>query len=126
MEEMGISPKIRNSLHKIEWYWEIDKALELETISIAQLISVLADTLSKRSNDQKRLRRTHEVVESVKKGKNKYFQLPIETDLDQLVRERILQHAIKFMEDLGKNIDQILEGLDWMVNLSGEELINMI
>jgi len=136
MESINISPKIRKSFHKIEWYWDTDKALELETISMSQLISVLADTLSKRSIGQKRLRRTYEVVEAVKKGKNKYLQLPIETDLDLLVRgrikkygkreEQVLQYAIKFIEDLGINIDQISEGHDWMVNLTGEELIHMI
>jgi hypothetical protein len=136
MDSMAISPRIRKSLHKIEWYWEIEKPLDLDAISLAQLISVLADTLSKPSESQRRLRRPNELIQAVERGKQKYLQLPIETDLDRLVRERIeeygkreevvLNYAVRFMEDLGVNIEEISETLDWMVNFSGEELINKL
>lgn len=136
MEEIGISPKIRRCLHKIDWYWEIDKPLELETISLAQFISVLADTLGKISSHQRRLRRPNELIESTKKSKEKYLKLLIETDLDRLVRERIkeysrreelvLTYAVNYIRDLGVNIEEILETLDWMVNFSAEDLFNYL
>lgn len=134
MDEMGVSSKIKKNLHKIQWYWDVDKPLIIKNISLVQLISVLADTLSKVSNSQRRLRRPDELIESVKRSKQKYLELAVETDLDRLVRERIVEygkreesvltHALQNMKDLNVNIEEILETLDWMVDYSGEDLIN--
>lgn len=121
MEQIGIVPVIKESQHKIEWYWDVEKPLPSPTVS--QRISVISDVLAKRSTDDgNRLRRPHEVIAEVRLGKEKYLKRPIESIYDLQMHDRIvaygqreniiLTETIEWLDRLGVDMEPILSNLD--------------
>ncbi len=130
-DSAGINHRIKDSQHSIDWYWNVSKNLDFNSISLAQRISVLSDVLSKRSSkDSNRLRRIDEIVEEVKIGKLKYLARESHTLVDKVMRLRIAEYSLRetyvlsssidWIRSLNIDIDSILENIEKNHNRFGK------
>lgn len=126
-KEIGISQNIVASLHTIDWYWNLEKPLDLSSMSVEQMISVISDVLAKRhSQNPSRLRRPHEVLKEVVQGKQKYLQSPEKNEqINKMVKaldtytdreQKTLIYILSWFEKQNVDLAAIVENTEKNLN----------
>ncbi len=118
---IGLRPDIHDLTHSAELYWKEDET-PVEQLTIAQRISIIADTAGKRSSaNPDRLRLTSEIIPSVKNGKKTYLSKPNPTFYErQLVEklpqyssreEKAISYTLAWFAGIGINLDAIIQAI---------------
>ena len=126
-EAAAVNRRIKSSQHSIFWYWDQEKTLDFDTITIAQRISVISDVMAKRlSSDANKLRDTSTVLTELRLGKEKYLKKSPEALVDHVMRSKIIEYGnreeylinklLNWLKELNIDIDSELLRLGKIMN----------
>jgi hypothetical protein len=119
-QQIGLRTDLKDMTHSAHLYWSDDSHLNFDDISISKRISIASDIFGKWSqNDPRRLRHKEEILEAVKKGKEKYLhkQNPTKYE-DELVKrlpnytqkeQYAISMTLEWLDELGVDINKIVD-----------------
>lgn len=116
---MSLRQDLHDLTHSAHLYWD-EKEIPPEKLTIAQKISIVADTAGKRSSvTPNRLRLVEEIIPSVQAGKSKYLGKQNPTPYERMMVDRLPQYTrreneaisytLSWFAGLGISLDAIIQ-----------------